>query len=139
MAAAATTDIIAALRSAWSEYQPAEKRGLAFGQRLYELRAEAEVVQGGTSFYNALKEATIPHSTAYFWIDRYEASVDLKPLHKEKRPNRTSPESFEPIQKMALTLLLDGFEARSAKEPEKQRLIQSAKDWAQARLARTDL
>jgi hypothetical protein len=58
----------------------------------------------------------------------------------EKRHDHESPLiPFEPQQEMALQIINDGFKARSAEEPEKQRLIQAAKTWAHARLSRTDL
>jgi hypothetical protein len=81
MATAATaiqTDIVAALRVAYSEYLPAEKKGLTFGQRLYELRAGSEVVQGGTTFAASLDAASIPRRTAYYWMTNYEVFIGVR-------------------------------------------------------------
>ena len=67
------------LKSLWTALSVAEKqrdrRGLEFGKACYELRASAEGVQGGTTFRPTLEKLGIPHSTAYFWIARYEESV----------------------------------------------------------------
>jgi hypothetical protein len=58
----------------------------------------------------------------------------------EKRHDHETPLiPFEPQQEMALQIINDGFKARSAEEPEKQRLIQAAKTWAHARLSSTEL
>ena len=73
-----TEKLVTALRAAWSEYQPAEKKGLAFGQRLYKLREGSEVVQGGTTFAASLDAAEIPRRTAYYWLQNYEVSIGVK-------------------------------------------------------------
>ena len=73
-----TEKLVTALRAAWSEYQPAEKKGLAFGQRLYKLREGSEVVQGGTTFAASLDAAEIPRRTAYYWLHNYEVSIGIK-------------------------------------------------------------
>jgi len=70
-------DIVAELKSAFAKYQTVEKHGLAFGQRLYELRAQS-FAQGhhhNTGFTGLLRQAGIPRRTAYFWINRYESSI----------------------------------------------------------------
>ncbi len=87
-------DIIVELKSAFAEYESVEKKGLAFGQRLYELRAESEVVQGGTSFTKALKGAGIPRRTAYHWIHSYEISVG-KSKPKLKKPAGAGPSDYD--------------------------------------------
>ena len=64
------------IKSMWTALQVAEgqleKRGLKFGQALYEYREKSEVVSGGTTFRNTLERLGIPHATAYRWIARYE-------------------------------------------------------------------
>jgi hypothetical protein len=71
-------DIITELTRAWGEYQTVERKGLAFGQRLYELRAHSEVVQGGTTFTSSLDKAGIPRRTAHYWIQNYEVSIGVR-------------------------------------------------------------
>ncbi len=77
--------IIAALKSAFADYQTVERRGLTFGQRLYELRAGSEVVQGGTTFSSSLDAAGIPRRTAYYWIHSYEISIGKREPKEEKQ------------------------------------------------------
>jgi hypothetical protein len=74
------TDVINELRAAWQEFKTVERRGIAFGQRLYELRA-ASSAQGnheGKGFLPLLQEAGIPQRTAYYWIHSYELSIGLR-------------------------------------------------------------
>ncbi len=52
--------------------------GLALGKALFDLRAEAEVVSGGTTFDSTLKTLGVPHRTAYRWIKKYELSVGIR-------------------------------------------------------------
>jgi hypothetical protein len=84
-ATAPAIDIVTELKSAFAEYQTVERRGLDFGRRLYELRAGAEVVQGGTSFTASLDAASIPRRTAYYWIHSYELSIG------ERKPRTIKP------------------------------------------------
>lgn len=83
------------LKSLWTALCVAEKqrekRGLQFGQALYEYREKSEVVQGGTTFRGTLDKLGIPHSTAYFWIARYEESMGTRPI----KPAVTTPVSVE--------------------------------------------
>lgn len=51
--------------------------GLNLGKQLYDLRAQAEVVQGGTTFDSTMKTLEIPRRTAYNWIKRYKVSAGL--------------------------------------------------------------
>ena len=77
MTAPAPADIVTELKSAFADYQIFEKRGLAFGQRLYELRAKssAQGNHSGTGFLPLLQQAGIPQRTAYYWIHSYEISI----------------------------------------------------------------
>ena len=83
---AVAIDVIAELRAAYEEYKPAEKKGLAFGERLHTLRAGSEVVQGGTSFAASLDAAGIPRRTAYYWIHSYEISIGEREPRVRKPP-----------------------------------------------------
>src|SRR6266550_9075386 len=79
-------DIINELRVAWQEYQTVEKRGLAFGQRLYELRVKtfAQGNHSGEGFLPKLQQAGIPQRTAYYWIQSYEISIGEREPKEEK-------------------------------------------------------
>jgi hypothetical protein len=77
------------IRDLYAKYQGAEGRakasiaarreaGLALGKALCELRAQAEVVSGGTTFDRTLKSLEIPRRTAYRWVKKYELSVGIK-------------------------------------------------------------
>jgi hypothetical protein len=87
--AGCVVDIVAELKTAWQDYQPAERKGLAFGKRLSELRAESKA-QGnhsGEGFLQQLQQAGIPQRTAYYWIHNYEISIGVREP-KEFRPAR---------------------------------------------------
>jgi len=138
---ATTTDLLTDLQSAWAEYQKhgVDRHGLAFGKKLFDLKAAAEVVQGGTSFSKSLGQAGIPHSTAYFWLEKYAISAGYKPLYKKGSPAQQVIIPFDKTREMALQIIRDGFKVRKTKEPEKDRLVQAAKDWAHARLSGGDV
>jgi hypothetical protein len=123
----------AAIAQAWAQANAAEVSGLAFGKVCYEWGQELG------ELYPLYKELGIRPTDANWWVEKYKTSIGLKDLHKEKRPNRSSPNTFDDIQHVALKLLGAGFKVLSEQEPEKQRVFQSAKDWAYARLSRTDL
>jgi hypothetical protein len=120
------------LSQAWNKVKD-ETEGLAFGEICYRWSVEL-----GEGLYPLWKELGISPTVAHWWIDRYKHSKGLKDLHKEKRPNRSS-NTFDEIQQTALKLIIAGFKTLFKREPENQRLLQSAKDWAQCRLSRTDL
>ena len=122
----------AELSQAWEKVKD-ETEGLSFGETCCKWSEEI-----GESLYPLWKELGITPTVAHWWMERYKHSVGLKDLHKEKRPNRGST-TFDEIQQTALKLISAGFKALSKAEPENQRLLQSAKDWAQSRLSRTDL
>jgi len=67
------------IKALWTALQVAErqqeKKGLQFGQVVYEFRAKSEVVSGGTTFRSTLDKLGIPHATAYRWIARYEETI----------------------------------------------------------------
>jgi hypothetical protein len=122
------------LSQAWKKACDAENEGLAFGKKCYDWS-----IKLGEQLYPVYKELGIRPTDANWWMEKYKTSAGLKDLHKEKRPNRSSPNTFSDIQSMALKLLGAGFSTLSKQEPEKLRLLQAAKDWAHSRLSRTDL
>ena len=63
---------------ATSSHAARRDAGLALGKALYDLRAQAEVVSGGTTFDSTLKTLGVPHRTAYRWIKKYELSVGIR-------------------------------------------------------------
>lgn len=72
---------------AWENYRiKAEPLGLAFGQRLYELRKDISA-QGrdGEGLCAWLDKVKIPRSTAYYWIQRYEISIGEREPKEEKQ------------------------------------------------------
>jgi hypothetical protein len=85
------------IQSLWTALQVAEKqlqkRGLAFGQAVSEYRAKSEVVQGGTSFRATLEKLNVPHSTAYFWIAKYEESIGAR----EPKPTQVAMTPVTPV------------------------------------------
>lgn len=78
------------IQNLWTALQVAdkqqEKRGLQFGQALYDLRLSSE----SRKFKFLLGRLGIPESTAYRWIARYEESLGTRP------PKPTEPEVVEP-------------------------------------------
>jgi hypothetical protein len=129
------------IKTLWAALQVAEKqlekRGLPFGQALYEYRGKSEVVQGGTTFRSTLDKLGIPHSTAYVWIDKYAASIGMKKLRQERVQHRAEG-NFDQIKTDALEIVKLGqkalLETREDTHP-----VQAAKDWAMARLKSNDL
>lgn len=88
------------VKANWRFLQEAEtksaKQGVQFGMELYEYRACAEVVPGGTSFNSLLDELGVPHSSAYRWLAKYEESIG-------KREKVTKPAPvFEPAVIVAI-------------------------------------
>ena len=72
---------------AWENYRTkAEPLGLAFGQRLYELRKDISA-QGrdGEGLCAWLDKVKIPRSTAYYWIHRHEISIGEREPKEEKQ------------------------------------------------------
>jgi hypothetical protein len=122
------------LQTAWNSAQTAETSGIGFGKVVYEWNLKL-----GADLYPLYKELGIRPTDANWWMEKYKTSIGLKDLHKEKRPSRSSPNSFTDIQSAALRILGAGFTTLVAQESENTRLLQSAKDWAYARLSREDL
>jgi len=95
-AAVQSAYVVQELRAAWSEYQTVERKGLAFGQRLYELRANSEVVQGGTTFTSSLDKAGIPRRTAHYWLQNYEVSIGVRQEKEEKVKDASVVQAEQP-------------------------------------------
>jgi hypothetical protein len=106
--------IIEELRAAWQEYQTVEKRGLAFGQRLYELRAGSEVVQGGTTFSSSLDKARIPRRTAYYWIDSYEISIE-----ERQKPQVAPAPATQDVEPATESTICELLTLEPAEQPQK--------------------
>src|SRR5215469_6691762 len=88
------------IKAAWEKFQEADRyraeRGLEFGKAMYEYRAKhssqgrrtdlATSSESGTSWLELLEKLSIPKSTAYDWIHRYEESIGLRPPVIEAGP-----------------------------------------------------
>ena len=71
------------IRDAWTAYQPTETRGLKLGQACCEYR-DANKSKGGCGskgkgLLQKLEELTIPVSTAYYWMSRFEGKTNFNP------------------------------------------------------------
>jgi len=80
------------VQKAWDEYKGAtEKHGVELGKLLFAYRdahkSKGGFGSGGQGLVQLLDELDIPHSTAYWSIERYEISVRLKP----PRTNHLAP------------------------------------------------
>ena len=71
------------IKSLWAALQvaegQAEKRGLQFGQALYELRENSYHVRRIGGLEGVLEGLEIPKATAYRWIAKYEESIGTRP------------------------------------------------------------
>lgn len=93
----------AEVQRAWAAYQTTEKHGVELGRVLCVYR-DAHKSKGGfgsegKGLTQLLEELSIPASTAYWWINRYEISVGLKPPKETQLPPVPSAQdtpSFEP-------------------------------------------
>lgn len=76
------------IEAAWKKYQVTEKYGLEFGKALCRYRDEHKSKGGngskGKGLGQLLDELSIPKSTAYWWINRYEISIGVKEPKPEK-------------------------------------------------------
>ena len=98
-ATAPTTDIVNELKQLWKDFQIVEKKGLAFGKRLYVLR-EVTIAQGnhsGAGFLQNLQQAGIPQRTAYYWIHGYEISIGERVQGQEKPAPKKEPVIAESV------------------------------------------
>ena len=83
-------------------------------------------------------ELAIKPSDAKKWVHRYLKTEGWKEVHTEKHPHRPTPDNFEDVRTLALEMLRQGFKMM-AEEAKEIRPLRNAKDWAFARLNRTDL
>lgn len=66
---------------AWRKYKVTEPLGIDFGRKMYVLRTKLSARgKEGKGFSAWLEKNHIPHSTAYFWIERYEVAEGLRPV-----------------------------------------------------------
>jgi hypothetical protein len=141
---------LAEIKAAW---QKTEKYNLEFGKVCYEWRNKFKA-QGfrkeGDGVCAILDKLRIPRSTAYFWMNKYEISIGLKPARPtkettevpsvwtradEKRANRSDPiAGMEGYKLLAKKMLETGYRALVAKKAADQSHLWAAKDWAQLRL-----
>jgi hypothetical protein len=85
------------------------ERGIEFGAACYKLRAQSEVVSGGTTFNATLDKLGIPHRSAYRWIARYEVKAGLRVVtpivepgpEVEPTPAGPAPENTPPVWQKA--------------------------------------
>ena len=134
-APAIEADIVTELKSAFADYQIFEKRGLAFGQRLYELRAKSSA-QGnheGKGFLPLLQQAGIPQRTAYYWIHSYEISIGEREP-KEEKPveavSRNVTPQAEPTQSRELLGKKSFARSHQKPIPEYGRALQELRRYA---------
>lgn len=97
--------------SAWREYQITEKYGLDFGKVCCKWRDKVKSKGGGGTkgqgLVQLLDELSIPKSTAYWWIDRYEVSIGKKKRTLESLMSSESEDWYTPkhvIEKVICTL-----------------------------------
>jgi hypothetical protein len=64
---------------AWRKYKVTEPLGIDFGKKMYVLRTKLSARgKEGKGFSAWLEKNHIPHSTAYFWIEKYEVAEGLR-------------------------------------------------------------
>ncbi|MDR3747103.1 MAG: hypothetical protein P4M04_02940 [Acidobacteriota bacterium] len=85
---------------AWNEYQTTEKHGIELGRVLFEYRDSHKSKGGhgsqGSGLVQLLNELGIAHSTAYWWLNRYEVSLGLKQAKPNQVANAQATVSSEP-------------------------------------------
>jgi hypothetical protein len=141
---------LAEIKAAW---QKTEKYNLEFGKVCYEWRNQFKA-QGfrkeGDGVCAILDKLRIPRSTAYFWMNKYEVSIGMKPARPtketpevpsvwtpagEKRANRSDPiAGMKGYKILAKKMLEAGYRTLLAKKAADQSHLWAAKDWAKLRL-----
>ena len=146
---------LAEIKAAW---QKIEKYNLDFGKVCCEwrdkFRARGFRKRGG-GVSPILEELGIPASTAYFWMNKYEMSIGVKPTKPEKqKPEEQKPEASlpwtpdnekranrsEPIacldlyKPLAKKMLEAGYRELLKNKAADQSHLWAAKDWAKLRL-----
>jgi hypothetical protein len=141
---------LAEIKAAW---QKIEKYNLDFGKVCCEWRDQFKAKgfrKEGDGVIPILEQLSIPTSTAYFWMNKYEISIGVKPAkpHKqmpqasslwtpenEKRANRSDPISGMKGYKILVKKMLDaGYRTLLAKKAADQSHLWAAKDWAKLKL-----
>jgi hypothetical protein len=141
---------LAEIKSAW---QRIEKYNLEFGKVCCEWRDRFKARgfrKEGDGVSPILDELGIPKSTAYFWLNKYEISIGVKPAKPEKqkpeapslwtpadekRANRSDPIAGLDGYKMLANKMLDaGYSALLTKKAADRSHLWAAKDWAKLRL-----
>jgi len=92
----------AEVQQAWTEYRITEKHGVELGRVLWVYR-DAHKSKGGfgsegKGLTQLLEELSIPPSTAYWWINRYEVSVGLKAPKETQLPPVPSAQDTPPCE-----------------------------------------
>jgi len=119
------------ISAAWRAYQKTEMAGLDLGKICCEWRDKLKSKGGyntkGKGLVQLLDELSIPRSTAYWWINRYELSIGVKTAKPEiekpevtspwtpageKRANRSEPlDSEDAVIDLALRIIDAGYKA----------------------------
>jgi hypothetical protein len=140
----------AEIKAAW---QKIEKYNLEFGRVCCEWRDKFRARgfrKSGDGVVPILEQLGIPTSTAYFWMNKYEISIGVKPARPTKqtpevpsvwtpddgkRANRSDPISGMDAYKILANKMLEaGYRALLAKKAADQSHLWAAKDWAKLRL-----
>lgn len=115
--------------AAWMAYKNVKPVCLKFGDVCYTWQQKL----GTVGLEAVWKELKIPAPEGYREMDGYLESQGVTRLRIEKRSNRDTPDEFEDIRKVALTMLNLGF--KNLKQTDiKASLLDSAKKWALSRL-----
>jgi hypothetical protein len=141
---------LAEIKAAW---QKTEKYNLEFGKVCCEWRDKFRARgfrKRGDGVVPCLEYLGIPISTAYFWMNKYEMSIGVKPTKpekqkpeapspwtpdNEKRANRSDPiGSLDGYKDLAKKMLEAGFCELLKKKAADQSHLWAAKDWAKLRL-----
>ena len=140
----------AEIKAAWKKI---EKHNLEFGKVCCEWRDKFKAPgfrKEGDGVSPILDELSIPKSTAYYWMNRYEISIGAKAAKPEKpepdapstwaaadekRANRSDPiAGIEGYKILATKMLEAGYRALLATKAADESHLWAAKDWAKLRL-----
>ena len=108
----------AAILTAWRNV---ETYGLTFGKACYDWQ-HAYATRGGVGakgqgFVPMLERLKIPVSTAYFWINRYKQSLELKEATAKPKP---APTEVCPPVRVAVQTVMHEYRAISYSRPDFQ-------------------
>lgn len=137
------------IKAAW---QKIEKYNLEFGRVCCEWRDKFKARgfrKNGDGVVPILEKLNIPASTAYFWMNKYELSIGVKPAkpekHKpetpsvwtppdEKRQNRSDPAEMKTYKVLVKKMLNAGYRTLKAEKAADPSHLWAAKDWAKLTL-----